>query len=61
MYPYLLIIRDKGNSISLEIRGMEAAYDRYRMACLALTPQCLVDLRDGITGELLKSSSEDWN
>ena len=61
MYPYLLAIRDKGNSISLEIRGAEAAYDRYRMACLALTPQCSVDLCDGLTGEVLESSSEDWN
>ena len=61
MYPYSLVIRDKGNSIALVIRGEEAAYGRFRMACLALAPECLVDLRDGITGELLASSSEDWN
>ena len=64
MYPYSLVIRNKGNSIALVIRGEggeEAAYNRFRMACLALAPECLVDLRDGITGELLASSSEDWD
>ena len=60
-YPYSLVIRDKGDSIALVIRGEESAYDRFRMACLALAPECLVDLRDGITGELLASSSEDWD
>lgn len=62
MYPFYISISVTGQpSTTIEIRGMEKAYESYRFACLGLAPMAVVDLVDGLTGEIISSSSDEWD
>lgn len=61
MYPYIITIIANNQSVSFEVRGAEAAYDRYRALSFGVALYGEVNLVDGLTGEVIESTSEDWD
>lgn len=60
MYPYYIMIRTNNETATVEIRGTEAAYESFKFVCLGIGANALIDLVDGLTGEVLDSSNNTW-